>query len=80
MPADEAGEATVSIWSKGRFSPVSKGGSRAKAMAALSRKVGGDVRWVGGDYRQSLTPSLAVERGMRPATCALAQRATHTPA
>ena len=62
MPHETEGHPTLSIWSPGHFSA---GGPNATL--ALDRAVGGAVRWIVGDYKNSLTPTLAAERGMRPA-------------
>lgn len=62
MPEETPGQPTIAIWSKGHFSP---GGPAANA--SLARQLGGRVQWVIGDYENSLTASLAQERGMRRA-------------
>lgn len=62
MPEETPGEPTISIWSKGHFSP---GGPDANA--SIARAVGGRVGWIIGDYEQTLVPTLRAERGMEPA-------------
>lgn len=62
MPEETPGHPTISIWSKGHFSP---GGPAANA--SLGRALGGRVEWVIGDYEQTLVPSLRTTRGMEKA-------------
>jgi len=62
MPREEHGQPTISIWSKGHFSP---GGPDANA--SLARAIGGRLNWVIGDYDKTLTPTLATARSMQTA-------------
>ena len=60
MPLSEAGEVTMSVWKEHNFAPHE---------ADLRRRSGaGDVNFIKGTYKDSLTASLATERGMRTAT------------
>jgi len=62
MPRESRGSPTISIWSEGHFSP---GGRLANV--SLARAIGGRLKWVIGDYEDTLTMTLANDQSMKKA-------------